>query len=92
MLTRTGAKGQQTQYDYDQFGRRTEVRHYTLLSPGNTLIEQPNQRVDYVYDTADAVIPGFSQNAVGRLAAVTFANESLGGHASRGGTRFAGCW
>ena len=49
VLTRTEAKGQQTKYSYDTYGRLTEVRHYYLVS--NLLQEDTSQRWDYYYDT-----------------------------------------
>jgi len=71
-LTRTDAKGQQTQYSYDPYGRLTEVRHYVPVPPYNQLQEQTNQRVDYYYDTD---YTGLSPYGWGRLGAVTFDNE-----------------
>ena len=70
--TRTDAKGQQTQYDYDSYGRLAEVRHYTLQS--GVLAEILNQRWDYHYDT-NPVDPSFTQNGWGRLTAVQYGGQ-----------------
>ena len=77
---RTDARGQQTQYSYDGYGRLTEVRHYRLPMPWELQapIEQANQRVDYFYDGNPFDSSGFSQNTAGRLAAVMFHNEQAG--------------
>ena len=72
---RTDAKGQQTQYSYDAYGRLAQVRHYIPSTSWPYNQEQVNQRVDYSYDTpADSSF----QNTWGRLAAVQFHNESAG--------------
>lgn len=75
---RTDAKGQQTQYGYDSYGRLTQVRHYTWYTYPFTglreLREQSEQQVNYSYDT-NPLDGGFSQNAWGRLTAVAFHNE-----------------
>src|ERR1039458_6224926 len=69
VTTRTDARGQQTQYDYDAYGRVTEVRHGYLW--GGTFIEYSNQRADYTYDQG--------QNGLGRLTSVQFGrNDGLG--------------
>jgi RHS repeat-associated protein len=72
VTSRTDAKGQQTQYDHDTYGRVTEVRYYRADGYENT-----TERVDYYYDTIPnsygfPVPSGFGQNTAGRLAAVTF--------------------
>ena len=41
MTKRTDAKGQQTRYEYDAYGRLRVVRHFVGTD------EQLNQRVDY---------------------------------------------
>ena len=69
---RTDAKNQQTRYSYDAYGRLTTVQHYTPNSQGRQQ-EQPAQDVNYYYDS-NPFVGGFSQNAWGRLAAVTFNN------------------
>ncbi|HEY2011924.1 MAG TPA: hypothetical protein VGH38_00425, partial [Bryobacteraceae bacterium] len=74
-LTRTDAKGQQTQYSYDTYGRLAEVRHYVLVPPYNQLQEVTNQRVDYSYDTD---YTGLNGSNWGRLAQVTFQPEAGG--------------
>lgn len=61
LATKTDAKGQQTQYSYDMYGRLTQIRHYPSGPSGN---EDVCQQVNYTYDT-DAI--GYSQYAVGRL-------------------------
>ena len=68
---RTDAKGQETRYTYDTVGRLTEVQHWA----GAPLTEQIPQRVDYYYDS-NPINGSYSQYAQGRLAAVTFADES----------------
>ncbi len=70
MLSRTDAKGQKTQYTYDQYGRRTMVQHFNASQ-----VEQISQRVTYTYDYENS---GFAQYALGRLAKVAFANETPG--------------
>ncbi len=44
IATKTDAKGQQTQYSYETYGRLSEVRHYV----GG--VEDACQRVNYYYD------------------------------------------
>src|SRR5581483_7762652 len=73
--TGTDAKGQQRQYSYDAYGRVTQVRHYVFTN--GALQEQLNQRMDYSYD-GNPIDAGYSQNAWGRLAAVSFKNEAEG--------------
>jgi YD repeat-containing protein len=65
---RTDAKGQQTQYTYDPYGRLTAVTHATSASQ----MSQASPDVNYYYDFTP-FNRGYSQNAWGRLAAVTFA-------------------
>ena len=62
---RTDAKGQQTQYLYDSYGRLTG-KHY-VNAPSN----EPNPDVSYFYD-ANPLDADFSQNGWGRLTAVIF--------------------
>jgi RHS repeat-associated protein len=71
--TRIDAKGQKTQYLYDQYGRKTMVQHYN--SSG---VEQTSQRVTYTYGDNPGAPTDFSQNSWGRLVAVTFSNETPG--------------
>src|ERR1035437_9367820 len=61
---RTDAKGQETRYTYDAYGRLTEVQHWA----GSPLVELTQQRVDYSYDT-NPLSGSYSQKAWGRLAA-----------------------
>lgn len=75
---RTDAKGQQTQYTYDAYGRLTLVHH----TPDPIFVQGPVweqalplQDVNYYYDT-NPFVSGFSQNAWGRLTAVTFGGSS----------------
>jgi len=82
-LTRTDAKGQQTQYSYDPYGRISETRHDIPVPPNNVLQEQTNQRVDYSYDTDYTGLSGYGW---GRLGAVTFGNE--GASSPAGGPKF----
>ena len=65
---RTDAKGQQTLYTYDPYGRLTAVTHATSASQ----MSQASPDVNYYYDV-NPFNRGYSQNAWGRLAAVTFA-------------------
>src|SRR5207245_1681246 len=67
---------QQTRYIYDTaLGRLTQVQHWaTSWNPftnSNQFQEQMSQRVDYHYDT-NPLDSTYSQNALGRLAAVEF--------------------
>ncbi|MBS1860014.1 MAG: RHS repeat protein, partial [Acidobacteria bacterium] len=64
---RTDAKGQETRYGYDTYGRLSEVQHWA----GSPLVEVPYSRVNYYYDT-NPLNGSYSQNAWGRLTAVTF--------------------
>src|SRR5215471_16889409 len=54
---KTDAKGWETRYSYDSYGRLTQVQHWAWYSwqvsgQGFTeLREQTDQRVDYYYDT-----------------------------------------
>src|ERR1017187_9957814 len=70
--SRTDAKGQKTQYTYDQYGRRTMVQHFN-----SSQVEQSSQRVTYTYGDNFGVTD-FSQNALGRVASVAFSNETAG--------------
>uniref|UniRef100_Q024R2 YD repeat protein n=1 Tax=Solibacter usitatus (strain Ellin6076) TaxID=234267 RepID=Q024R2_SOLUE len=79
VTTRTDALGQQTRYTYDNYGRLTEVQHWaTSWDPYTNSYqfqEQTAQRVDYYYDS-NPINGSYSQYAQGRLAAVTFTDES----------------
>ena len=68
VTSRTDAKGQQTQYTYDTYGRVTEVRHY----PTGWSNDDANQRWDYYYDSNPFDSGGYSTYTWGRLAAVQF--------------------
>ena len=68
VTSRTDAKGQQTQYTYDTYGRVTEVRHY----PTGWSNDDANQRWDYYYDSNPFDGGGYSTYTWGRLAAVQF--------------------
>src|ERR1039457_1447775 len=70
VLSRTDAKGQKTQYNYDRYGRKTMVQHFNASQ-----VEQMNQRVNYTYGDN---YPNFPQNAWGRVFSVTFSNETPG--------------
>jgi YD repeat-containing protein len=72
LTTRTDAKGQQTQYSYDGYGRLSQVKHF--LSNGK---EDPNQRWTYYYDgnTTDATFT--AQNGWGRLTEVAFGSDGV---------------
>src|SRR5205823_6161714 len=74
---RTDARGQETRYFYDAYGRLAQVKHYAWVAtppgqpPSQQLQEQMAQEVNYKYD--DNALDGtFSQNTWGRLASVTF--------------------
>ena len=71
---RRDAKGQDTVYSYDSYGRLKQVQHY----PGHSdsTLEIQSQHVNYNYDT-NVLVPGFSQYAWGRLTEMSFANEGL---------------
>jgi YD repeat-containing protein len=77
---RTDAKGQKTIYTYDAYERLTQTQH--VLANGTA---DPVQQVNYYYDS-NPYYPSFSTNAVGRLAAVTFANEAYAGTGYTGST------
>src|ERR1019366_1368285 len=78
---RTDAKGQETHYTYDAYGRLTEVQHWAVSWDPGTLTyhmqEQGAQRVDYSYDS-NPLNGSYSQNAWGRLAAVQYNDENAG--------------
>ncbi len=59
VTSRTDAKGQQTVYNYDTYGRLTKVQYYP--TPGT---EDTHQQVNYTYDSG--------ANAVGHMTGVTF--------------------
>ena len=71
--TRIDAKGQKTQYTYDQYGRKTMVQHFN-----SSQVEQISQKVTYIYGDYSWAPTDFSQNSWGRLASVQFANETPG--------------
>ena len=70
---RTDAMGQETRYSYDNYGRLTQVQHWS----GSPLQEQTFQRVTYAYDS-NPLDGNYSQNAWGRLAAVQFNSSGRG--------------
>jgi YD repeat-containing protein len=70
---RTDAKGEETRYSYDSYGRLTQVQHWA----GSPLAELASQRVTYSYDS-NPLNGSYSQNAWGRLTAVQFQDESSG--------------
>ena len=72
---RTDAKGQQTQYTYDAYGRLT-LAHHTPDVLNFSGFLTPSQDINYYYDT-NPFVSTFSQNAWGRLAAVTFGGSSM---------------
>jgi RHS repeat-associated protein len=77
VATKTDAAGQQTQYSYDGNARLTQVRHYTLAAGGGSQLgEDTCQQVNYYYDT-NPFDGSYSQNVIGRLAAVTYQNSSF---------------
>ena len=69
VTSRTDAKGQQTLYTYDTYGRVTDVRHYPV---GWTDDGDPNQRWDYYYNVNPFDGGSYSTYTWGRLAAVQF--------------------
>src|SRR5438045_3924130 len=72
---RTDNMGQQTRYSYDAYGRLAQVQHWGTFYDQNTNVtafqEQTNQRVTYSYDS-NPLDGTYSQNTLGRLAAVQF--------------------
>ena len=62
LASKTDAKGQQIVYTYDAYIRLTQIQRYP--TPGN---EDVGQRTTFVYDSGS-----FSQNSLGRLAAVQY--------------------
>jgi YD repeat-containing protein len=73
---RTDAKGQQTVYTYDAYGRLTKKQYWAWGSTyGGTQVlqEQADQEVDYFYDT-NPIDANYSAQAWGRMTAVKFAN------------------
>jgi len=75
VLTRTDAKGQQTRYAYDSYGRMTSTQHYV----GGA--QQFTQSVWYQYDNAfDHPNSNFrGQFLAGRLSSVLFTDEYANG-------------
>jgi YD repeat-containing protein len=73
VLSRTDAKGQKTQYTYDQYGRKMWVWHFN--SSG---VQQTSQNVTYIYGDYSWAPTAFSQNSWGRLASVQFSNVTPG--------------
>ena len=69
---RTDTMGQETRYTYDGIGRLLQVQHWV----GAPLAERTLERVDYTYDS-NPLNGSYSQNAQGRLAAVTFKDHGL---------------
>ena len=67
VLLKTDAIGQQTEYNYDNYGRLTAKYCYPLVN--GQLQLDPNQTVLYSYDT-NPHEPGFSNYSQGRLTAV----------------------
>ena len=67
VTTRTDAKGQETDYAYDAYGRLTSQRYYVLVN--GVLMEQTAQAVAYTYDSS----PYGGANLWGRLGVVNFA-------------------
>ena len=74
---RVDAKGQETTYEYDAAGRLTTVRHYPVQWQEDT-----GQRVSYTYDS-QSLVPGYTDNGTGRLAAVEFMAGGISGKAMR---------
>ena len=78
---RTDAKGQETRYTYDAYGRLTEVQHWAVTWDTGIndyrLQEQTMQRVSYSYDT-NPLDGNYSQNGWGRLTAVQYQDENTG--------------
>jgi RHS repeat-associated protein len=72
LSTRTDAKGQQTKYTYDGYGRLSQVQH--LLSNGQ---EDPNQRWTYYYDGNTSDTTFTAQNGWGRLTEVAFGSDGV---------------
>jgi YD repeat-containing protein len=72
VAVRTDAKGQKTHYDRDAYGRLTQVWHELIVN--GQLVVAPSQTVRYDYDINpyDGL---YSQNAWGRLTAVTVPRE-----------------
>jgi RHS repeat-associated protein len=73
---KTDAKGWETRYSYDSYGRLTQVQHWAWQSAA-TLQELTDQRIDYYYDTNPCGDGSFNgQNTWGRLTAVNFQASS----------------
>jgi RHS repeat-associated protein len=69
VATRTDAKNQQVQYTYDSYARLTEVQRGTLQN-GNFTADACQQE-SYYYDS-NPFNSSYSQNVLGRLAAVQY--------------------
>ena len=74
---RVDAKGQMTTYEYDTAARLVTVRHYPVQWQ-----EDQAQRVSYTYDT-QSLVPGYTENGTGRVAAVEFVAGGASGKAMR---------
>ena len=66
LISRVDAKGQQVQYGYDAYSRRTQVRRYP-----NGVTEDTCQQENYYYDS-NPFDASFSTNPMGRLTAVQY--------------------
>jgi RHS repeat-associated protein len=79
---RTDAKGQETHYVYDTYGRLTQVQHWGMAWDSGInnyrFQELGAQQVNYSYDS-NPLNGSYSQNAWGRLTAVQFKDENTGG-------------
>src|SRR5262249_52387032 len=69
---RTNAKGEQTRYSYDAYGRVTQVTHWAWrLDGSNAWVLYSADGYDYYYD-GNSCERGYSQYGWGRLTAVGF--------------------
>ena len=67
VATRTDAKGQKVAYSYDGYARLTKVQRYPTVNGAEDTCQQEN----YSYDS-NPFDGSYSQNVVGRLAAVQY--------------------